>query len=203
MTIGSGRGVISTAAIVLIVTLFGATNARNKHNRSAGDLYLGQSNDRLWFSQTRPATFTLPDGSQRKVRSLLSPLQRLHYGDFLWNDTGVGRGPIWIRIDLTRQLISVFMEEQEIGSAVILYGTDGKPTPHGLFHVKFRAREHTSSLYDAPMPYMLRLTNDGVAIHASAVRSGSATHGCVGVPIEFARRLFERAPVGTSVAIIA
>lgn len=95
------------------------------------------------------------------------------------------------------------MEGQEIGSAVILYGTDGKPTPHGIFQVKARAREHMSSLYDAPMPYMLRLTNDGVAIHASAVRSGSATHGCVGVPMEFARRLFERVRVGSQVAITA
>jgi lipoprotein-anchoring transpeptidase ErfK/SrfK len=60
-----------------------------------------------------------------------------------------------------------------------------------MFHVLERAREHRSNLYDAEMPYMLRLTNDGVAIHASKVREGSATHGCIGVPLEFARRLFD------------
>jgi lipoprotein-anchoring transpeptidase ErfK/SrfK len=35
------------------------------------------------------------------------------------------------------------------------------------------------------------------------VRWGAATHGCVGVPTEFARRLFEAAKVGDRVDIAA
>jgi hypothetical protein len=195
--------VIRGIAVVLAVTLFGTTNALNDRSQSENRLHFNQSDDRLWFPPTQPAIFVLPDGSRRTVRSLLSPLRRFRYGDFVWNDTGVVQGPVWIRVDLTQQLISVFMEGQEIGSAVILYGTDGKPTPYGIFHVKARAQKHMSSLYNAPMPYMLRLTDDGVAIHASAVRSGSATHGCVGVPIEFARHLFARVRVGSQVVIVA
>ena len=42
---------------------------------------------------------------------------------------------MWVRIDLTRQLLSVFRDGHEIGSAVILYGTDGKPTPTGSFTI--------------------------------------------------------------------
>jgi lipoprotein-anchoring transpeptidase ErfK/SrfK len=51
------------------------------------------------------------------------------------------------------------------------------------------------------MPYMLRLTTDGVAIHASNVREGWATHGCIGVPMEFARRLFAEVKLGDPVEI--
>ncbi len=60
-----------------------------------------------------------------------------------------------------------------------------------------------SHTYDAPMPFALMLTNDGVAIHASNVRQGWATHGCIGVPIDFAKRLFDTAKLGDSVLIIS
>jgi lipoprotein-anchoring transpeptidase ErfK/SrfK len=52
------------------------------------------------------------------------------------------------------------------------------------------------------MPYTLRLTGDGVAIHGSQVRWGAATHGCVGVPSEFARHLFAVTKVGDPVLIL-
>jgi lipoprotein-anchoring transpeptidase ErfK/SrfK len=48
---------------------------------------------------------------------------------------------------------------------------------------------------------MLRLTNDGVAIHGSDVRFGYATHGCVGVPTAFARKLFEATKIGDRVIV--
>ena len=49
---------------------------------------------------------------------------------------------------------------------------------------------------------MLRLTGDGVAIHASDVQRGSATHGCIGVPLPFARLLFAAMRRGNLVAIL-
>jgi lipoprotein-anchoring transpeptidase ErfK/SrfK len=51
------------------------------------------------------------------------------------------------------------------------------------------------------MPFMLRLTNDGIAIHGSEVEDGYATHGCIGVPDEFAALLFKEAKIGTKVLI--
>jgi lipoprotein-anchoring transpeptidase ErfK/SrfK len=96
----------------------------------------------------------------------------------------------------------VFRGGHEIGSAVILYGTDGKPTPTGSFTILQKDRNHYSRSYDAPMPYMLRLTNDGVAIHGSNVREGRATHGCIGVPLDFARQLFAVASKGDPIVIV-
>jgi len=149
-----------------------------------------------------PRPLAMPDGATRPVRSLLETRGAMRFGAFSWSEEGVPPGPVWVRVDLSKQLISVFRGEHEIGTAVILYGTDGKPTPTGNFPILARAVHHRSSLYDAEMPYMLRLTHDGVAIHASAVQAGAATHGCIGVPEAFARHLYGAVRRGDPVAIL-
>jgi lipoprotein-anchoring transpeptidase ErfK/SrfK len=53
------------------------------------------------------------------------------------------------------------------------------------------------------MPFTLRLTDDGISIHGSDVRWGAATHGCIGVPLDFAEKLFDQAALGDKVAIVA
>ena len=111
-------------------------------------------------------------------------------------------GRTWVRVDLKSQLISVFRSGHEIGTAVILYGADSVPTPTGKFPVIAKLKDHRSATYDAPMPYTLRLTADGVSIHASDVRWGYATHGCIGVPVEFAAKLFEAMRVGDEVFVV-
>lgn len=138
----------------------------------------------------------------RPIKSLLAVDQPLAYGQYKWNDTAIPHGPTWVRIDLGTQLISVFRAGNEIGTAVIVYGGDNKQTPVGKLHILSKARDHRSSLYDAPMPYTLRLTNDGVSIHGSNVRWGAATHGCIGVPLDFARHLFDSTKVGDEVIIL-
>lgn len=141
----------------------------------------------------------LPEGA----RSILDVDRTLHHGEFRWDDAGVPAGPLDVRVDLDRQLISVFRGGHEIGVAVALYGMDGKPTPQGRFPIKAKLEDYRSRTYDAPMPYSLWLTDDGVAVHGSKVRGGRATNGCVGVPIDFARLLFEQASVGDVVEIVA
>jgi len=135
------------------------------------------------------------------IKSALQLDQRLDYGDYAWNAEGVPAGPLLITVDLKAQLISVFRDGYEIGVAAILYGADDKPTPLGAFPILEKDADHVSNLYNAPMPHMLRLTNDGVAIHGSDVKWGFGTHGCIGVPPEFAALLFEQASVGDRVII--
>ena len=139
----------------------------------------------------------------RPVKSLLTVRTPLHYGDYIWNDRGVPAGPTWVRVDLARQLISVFRAGHEIGTAVVVYGADGLPTPAGKFPILAKLKDHRSGTYDAPMPYTLRLTGDGVSIHGSSVRWGAATHGCIGVPLPFAERLFNATKVGDDVVVVA
>lgn len=157
---------------------------------------------RIWYSANHYPKFSLPDGRQEVVRSVLNITAPMRFGDYVWNEDHIPAGDVWVRVDLSRQLLSVFRDGHEIGSAVILYGTDGKPTPTGSFTVLQKAADYVSHTYDAPMPYSLRLTNDGVAIHGSSVREGYATHGCIGVPLAFARLLFGAASKGDFVVIL-
>ena len=137
------------------------------------------------------------------VKTLLTVKSAMHYGEWVWNDRGVPAGATWVRVDLHSQLLSVFRSGHEIGTAVVLYGADGLPTPTGKFPILAKLKDHVSATYgNAPMPYTLRLTNDGVAIHGSNVRWGFATHGCVGVPKDFAAKLFEVVSKGDEVLIV-
>src|SRR5947199_10130015 len=138
----------------------------------------------------------------RPVRSLLAVKAPLHFGDYSWDDRGVPAGPTWIRVDLGAQLISVFRSGHEIGTAVIVYGGENKQTPAGKLHILGKDRDQRSALYDAQMPYTLKLSGDGVSIHASNVRWGAATHGCIGVPFPFAERLFNAAKLGDEVVVV-
>jgi lipoprotein-anchoring transpeptidase ErfK/SrfK len=140
----------------------------------------------------------------RPIKTILDVRSPMTYGDFRWDDKGVPAGPTWVRVDLDSQILSVFRSGEEIGTAVILYGADGVPTPTGKFPILAKLRDHRSVTYDnAPMPFTLRLTADGVSIHGSNVRWGFATHGCVGVPAEFAARLFDAVKTGDEVLIVA
>lgn len=157
---------------------------------------------RLFLTPEQRRQATAEGGFAAAPSSLLRVDRKLHYGDFVWDDEGVPAGPITIRVDLRTQLLSVFRAGHEIGTAVALYGADRKETPLGQFPILWKGRNHRSSLYDAPMPYTLRLTGDGIAIHGSNVRWGAATHGCVGVPTDFASHLFDQARVGDVVTIV-
>lgn len=144
-----------------------------------------------------------PEGAPARVRTMLYIAKPMRYGEFVWDEEDVPPGKVWVRVDLAGQTISVFKGGHEVGTAVILYGADAKPTPPGLYPVIEKREQHRSNLYDAEMPYMIRLTNDGIAIHASDVRAGAATNGCIGVPMEFAKRLFAAIHPGNPVLVVA
>jgi len=141
----------------------------------------------------------VPGGAAIRHLSLDRPLR---HGDYAWDETGAPPGRIRILVDIGRQTLFVFRGNHEIGRAVILYGTDEQPTPLGTFPIIEKDEDHVSNLYEAIMPYMLRLTNDGIAIHGSNVRYGWASRGCIGVPDEFAALLFAQARLGDEVTVI-
>ena len=159
--------------------------------------------ERMRFAPAPISSSDVIDSSRPLVKSLLNVHAQMHYGDYVWNDAGVRPGKAWVLVDLASQTISVFRDGDEIGRAVTLFGVDGHATPTGRFTVLERQKDHVSNLYDAPMPYTLRLTGDGISIHASDVRAGVGTHGCVGVPLGFGSKLFGAMRVGDEVLIIS
>ncbi|HEU0098187.1 MAG TPA: L,D-transpeptidase family protein [Allosphingosinicella sp.] len=141
-----------------------------------------------------------PDFVVRRILDIPGPLKM---GDHHWDESGApADGPIVITVDLEAQVLSIFRGGYEIGAAAILYGRDDKPTPLGAFPITQKDSRHVSNLYGAPMPYMMRMTNDGISIHGSdSVAPGFATHGCVAVPVAFAKKLFAAAKLGDLVIV--
>lgn len=158
--------------------------------------------ERVTFSETHRLKIKGDQPVEQLVASVLNIAGPLQYGQFAWNDQVPRGGKVWVLVNLQTQTISVFRGAHEIGTAVALYGVDGKPTPLGRFKVLDMRKDHQSSIYDAEMPFTLRLTNDGIAIHGSDVRAGVGTHGCVGIPLEFASKLFGAAEIGTEVFMV-
>lgn len=145
-------------------------------------------------AQAAPADFA-------NVNTVIELDEPLYYGEYVWDEEGAPAGSLKVVVDLENELLYVYRGGVEIGRATILYGADHKPTPTGVFPILEKRKDHISNIYHLPMPYMLRLTWGGIAIHGSEVEEGYATHGCVGLPEEFAAILFAQAKVGDRVLI--
>ena len=135
------------------------------------------------------------------VKRILPIEGAIKYGQWHWDEKDVPPGPIVMTVDLEARVLSIFRGGYEIGAAAVLLGTEDKPTPLGVFPITQKDRNHVSNLYDAPMPYMMRLTNDGITLHGSKVEWGYASHGCVGMPEAFAAKVFAASKLGDRVFI--
>jgi lipoprotein-anchoring transpeptidase ErfK/SrfK len=153
-----------------------------------------------------PASTSTTDESPFVVKSILKIDGPIKFGQFFWDESAANsgtakNGPIVITVDLAARTLSAFRDGHEIGATAILKGYGTKPTPTGVFPISEKDADHVSNIYDAPMPWMLRLTADGITIHGSKVERGYATNGCIGVPDGFAKRLFGVASLGDKVII--
>lgn len=154
----------------------------------------------------KPVAPTAPAPSQQTagytIKSILPINGPMKMGEHHWDESAAPKtGTIVITVDLAAQVLSVFRDGHEIGAAAVLFGADSKPTPLGVYPITQKDADHVSNIYHAPMPYMLRLTNDGIAVHASEVADGFMTHGCIGIPKPFAKQLFATAKLGDKVII--
>ena len=121
-------------------------------------------------------------------------------GRYVWTDPGTAE-PVTVVISLPLQRAFVYRGETLMAATAVSTGTDDKPTPTGIYPILQKAAKHRSNLYYASMPYMQRLTWDGIALHAGANPGFPASHGCVRLPASFARKLFEVTTLGTTVVV--
>ncbi|KQM49382.1 hypothetical protein ASE69_10870 [Sphingomonas sp. Leaf208] len=120
---------------------------------------------------------------------------------FVWKDNGSSE-PISIVVSLMEQRAFVYRGSTMIAATTISSGKDGKDTPVGTYPILQKNAVHKSSLYDdASMPFMQRLTWDGIAIHAGRNPGFPASHGCIRVPLGFAKQLFGVTTLGTTVTV--
>ena len=128
--------------------------------------------------------------------------ENLKPGEWVWAPEIARTGPVLVYVDLGRQRATVYRNGVRIGVSTISSGKDGYETPTGVFTILEKDVDHRSRTYDdAPMPYQQRLTWKGVALHAGNLPGFPASHGCVRLPLEFAKRLFEITPMGGTVVI--
>ncbi|MFZ1575224.1 MAG: L,D-transpeptidase family protein [Chromatiaceae bacterium] len=149
-----------------------------------------------------------------------------------WEWEGDNRKITHIWIDVDSQKARFYEGTKQVGWTYVASGLKSHPTPVGHFAVMGKEKTKESNLYGkiynaegqvvvsdaqrgrhpvpaggrfagAKMPYFLRLTGDGVGLHAGRIpRPGHpASHGCIRLPEQFAQRLFTQVPVGTPVTI--
>lgn len=151
-----------------------------------------------------PSVAAASSAASAGVPALLAIHRWLRPGEYVWDDDGVPAGRLTVVVDLRARTLSVYRAGIEIGRSFITHGADNKPTPTGTFPILEKDADHYSNLYDnAPMPWMLRLTRDGVAIHGAEIADDAATRGCVGLPAEFAEMLFREARLGDPVIVVS
>ncbi len=147
-----------------------------------------------------------------------------------WAD-GPGDGPPRIRIVLSEQTAYFFRGNMLVGKSWLSTGDDGHRTPTGSFRILQMDKHHRSSRYGAfvdaagnvvdgdvdikkdPVPRglryegasmtnFLRLTNEGVGMHAGFLPGYAASHGCIRMPAQMSEHFFTNVRVGTPVTIV-
>ncbi|MBO9712793.1 L,D-transpeptidase family protein [Sphingomonas sp.] len=134
-------------------------------------------------------------------------------GEFVWYDDvarieptaerrGAGAG-VSLVVSIPAQLAYVYRDGVLIGVTTVSTGMPGHDTPVGDYTVLQKQVFHRSNLYsNAPMPWMQRLTWDGIALHAGHNPGRPASHGCIRLPMAFAKKLYGMTNVGVPVSII-
>ena len=110
-------------------------------------------------------------------------------------------GPLHIIVSIDKQRATLFADGTPVASTAISSGTASHPTPMGVFSVLQKNRHHVSNLYDAPMPYMQRITWSGSALHEGPLPGYPASHGCVRLTDSFAQLLWKTTKIGARVIV--
>jgi ankyrin repeat protein len=124
-----------------------------------------------------------------------------------WRCTQIllGRGPspdqLRIEISLASQRVALVKNGVPVFHAPCSTGREGYSTKKGQFVITDKNRNHRSTIYHVEMPYFMRLSCLDFGMHAGYVPNRPASHGCIRLPSEAARKFFSEIPVGTLVTV--
>ena len=142
-----------------------------------------------------------------------------------------GDGPARIRIVLSEQTAYFYRGSQLVGKSWLSTGDEGHRTPTGSFRIIQKNKWHKSSRYGvfvdasgnvvdgdvdakkdrppsgchyegAKMTNFMRLTNEGVGMHAGFLPGYPASHGCIRMPEHMSEHFFNNVTEGTPVAVV-
>lgn len=117
----------------------------------------------------------------------------------------LGGGPspdkLRVEISLASQRVSLFKDDVPVYRTQCSTGRQGYATRRGNFVITNKERNHRSTIYHVEMPYFMRLSCLDFGMHAGIVPNYPASHGCIRLPEEAARKFFSEIPVGTLVTV--
>lgn len=129
-------------------------------------------------------------------------IETLKPGEYLWAPELAPAGPVTVIVSLKTQKAYAYRNGVPIGVSTVSTGMKGHKTPTGVFTVLQKDADHVSNVYkDAAMPFMERLTWGGIAMHAGNLPGYPASHGCIRMPLAFAKSLFGITRMGMTVVI--
>ena len=117
----------------------------------------------------------------------------------------LGGGPmpdqLRVEISLAKQNMAVIKDGVTVFTTQCSTGRQGFTTPPGQYVITDKDRDHRSTIYKCAMPYFMRLNCRDFGMHEGVVPTYPASHGCIRLPSDAARKLFVEIPVGTVVMI--
>jgi len=117
----------------------------------------------------------------------------------------LGSGPppdhLRIEISLAAQHMALIKDGVPVLNSTCSTGRDGYSTKRGYFVITDKERNHRSTIYHVDMPYFMRLSCLDFGMHEGIVPNYPASHGCIRLPSETARKLFAEIPIGTLVSV--
>ena len=117
----------------------------------------------------------------------------------------LGGGPapdkLRVEISLAMQSVALVRDNVPIYHSRCSTGRSGYSTKRGEFVITNKERNHRSTIYHVEMPYFMRLSCLDFGMHAGYVPNYPASHGCIRLPEDTARKFFSEIPVGTVVTV--
>ena len=117
----------------------------------------------------------------------------------------LGGGPspdqLRVEISLALQRVALFKNGVPVYRTQCSTGRQGYSTRRGDFVITNKERNHRSTIYHVEMPYFMRLSCLDFGMHAGIVPNYPASHGCIRLPEEAARKFFSEIPIGTLVTV--
>ncbi|HZU51818.1 MAG TPA: L,D-transpeptidase family protein [Sphingomicrobium sp.] len=123
-------------------------------------------------------------------------------GQYVWATGAVPSGETRIIVDLLTQMTYVYRGDELLGASTMSSAKTGHITPYGNWTILEKRPFYRSKKYDnAPMPWMERIDNYGIAFHGGVNPGYPASHGCMRLPMKFAEKLYGVTKIGTKVLI--
>jgi ankyrin repeat protein len=117
----------------------------------------------------------------------------------------LGSGPpperLRIEISLATQHVSLLKDGIPVFNSICSTGRSGYSTRIGDYVITDKERNHRSTIYKVEMPYFMRLSCLDFGMHEGVVPHHPASHGCIRLPGDAARKFFAEIPIGTLVSV--